>query len=139
VKAIASGMSLDILPNLINSYYPEVYENTPERYSDLGFESSKFIFNNFNLIMIWACFILLYLASKTLNKIIKNRSSKVAGYLSKAILKYEWSIFLRFSIQNYLVLAITSSLALLYVRYMQPLEDAVYDYVFAMIFFVRDI
>ncbi len=89
--------------------------------------------------MIWACFILLYLASKSLNKIIKNRSSKVAGYLSKAILKYELSIFLRFSIQNYLVLAITSLLALLYVRYMQPLEDAVYDYVFGMIFFARDI
>ncbi len=43
VKAVASGMSLNIFPNLIKSYYPEATKNTPKRYSEFGIESSEFI------------------------------------------------------------------------------------------------
>jgi hypothetical protein len=136
VKAVALGMSLNLFPNLLELYYPGVAKNTPDRYSDFGIESSEFVFNNLKGILTLACFIFLYLVLKLLNKKIQNSSSKIVEYLSKAIIKFEWSVFLRFLIQNYLVLGITSSLALLYVRYIQPLKHAIYDYVFAIICFV---
>ncbi len=116
---------------MLNSYYYEPTKNTPKRYSEFGIESSEFIFNNLSLLITLSCFSIIYLSTRLLKKLIKNRNGKIAACLVKIIRKCEWSLYLRYFIQNYLAFAITSSLDVLYVRYIQPLKNAIYDYIFA--------
>jgi hypothetical protein len=126
---IAKGMSLNMIPNIFELFLQSQSDLIPDRYKEMEYETSIYLLNIGDILTILFTNIAFYILLKLTHLIFKKREGKFRNLLSKVIIGYEWSVYLRFIIQGYLDIAVSSSFRLKYL----PKDLEILDYAFAAI------
>jgi hypothetical protein len=133
IRTIAKGMSFRFLPNIFGLFIKYESDSSPKRYEEMGYDNTIYLINNGDLLTILVINTVFYLLLKFTHHILRRRDSKLLRTISMITAGYEWSFFLRFLIQGYLDIAVSSSFTLKYL----PHDIEIPDYITAALSFVK--
>ncbi len=108
IKAIAQGMSLNIIPNIFEKFIKYTSKPTTKRFEEFGYDTTIYLFNNGDLLIILIINTAAYFFLKITYLICIRRDSKILSIISKFLVAYEWSFYLRLLIQGYLDIGVSS-------------------------------
>jgi hypothetical protein len=132
LRTIAQGMSFNFLPNIFEFFMKYETDSTPKRYEEMGYDTTIYLMNCGDLLTMLIINIFFYLLLKLMHNLLRKSDLKVTKLVSKLVEGYEWGFYLRFWIQGYLNIAVTSSFTLKYL----PDDIEIPDYIIAILSFV---